>query len=89
MFFSDLWPCDVWCGDVGGLSVEASRLFRVRKTCCKMLSNRGYAVPDEHINMTTEEFKYNYGGEDGEPSRANLRMLVEKEDDETEQVSES
>jgi hypothetical protein len=54
-----------------------------------MLSNRGYAVPDEHINMTTEEFKYNYGGEDGEPSRANLRMLVEKEDDETEQVSES
>eukprot|EP00603_Paraphysomonas_imperforata_P007593 CAMPEP_0114432320 /NCGR_PEP_ID=MMETSP0103-20121206/11090_1 /TAXON_ID=37642 ORGANISM="Paraphysomonas imperforata, Strain PA2" /NCGR_SAMPLE_ID=MMETSP0103 /ASSEMBLY_ACC=CAM_ASM_000201 /LENGTH=175 /DNA_ID=CAMNT_0001601983 /DNA_START=68 /DNA_END=595 /DNA_ORIENTATION=+ len=36
--------------------------------------------------MTTEEFKHYYGGEDGEPSRANLRMLVEKEDDETDQL---
>ena len=26
---------------------------------------QGYAVPEEHINMTTEEFKLNYSGEDG------------------------
>ena len=46
--------------------MEASRLFRVRKTCCKMLASRGYSVPEEHINMTTEDFKLNYAGEDGE-----------------------
>ena len=29
----------------GGLSVDASRLFRVRKTCCKMLASRGKNLP--------------------------------------------
>lgn len=63
---------------IGGLGADASKLYRVRKTCLKMLSNRGYIVPDEHINMSTDEFKYKFGDD---PSRESLTILVEKADD--------
>jgi len=57
------------------LSAETSKMFRVRKTCSKMLKNRGYNVADEDLNMTTETFK-NQFGED--PSRDSISLLVEK-----------
>ena len=38
---------------VGGLNPETSRMFRVRKTCLKMLNNRGYIVDEAAINMNT------------------------------------
>ena len=41
----------------GGLSIDASRLFRVRKTTIKMLSNRGYIVSQHELDMTSSEFK--------------------------------
>ena len=68
---------------VGGLSSETSKLFRVRKTCLKMLAKRGYIVPDEHIQMTTEEFRMHYGDE---PSREGLSILVVKADDPNDQI---
>eukprot|EP01036_Dinobryon_divergens_P050962 gene50962-68216_t len=43
-----------------------------------MLSNRGYIVPDEHINMSTDDFRNKFGEE---PSRESLTILVEKADD--------
>ena len=34
------------------LSNEGSRLFRIRKTCLKMLQKRGYVVDEEQLDMT-------------------------------------
>lgn len=68
---------------VGGLSAETSRMFRVRKTCLKMLNNRGYIVDEAAVNMTTEDFRTKFGDA---PSRENLTILVEKADDPTDQL---
>jgi len=48
-----------------------------------MLSKRGYAVPDEHINMPTEEFRAKFGDD---PSRESLTILVDKADDASDQL---
>ena len=68
---------------VGGLSPDASKMFRVRKTCLKMLNNRGYIVDDAAINMTTDDFRNKFGES---PSRENLTILVEKADDQADQL---
>ena len=68
---------------VGGLNPEASKMFRVRKTCLKMLTKRGYIVDEEDVNMTTEDFKMKFGDD---PSRESLTILVEKADDPTDQL---
>ncbi|CAM9277356.1 unnamed protein product [Ectocarpus fasciculatus] len=68
---------------VGTLNPETSRLYRIRKTCLKMLSKRGYIVPDEHILMTAEEFQTRFGDS---PSREDLSILVEKTDDSSDQL---
>ena len=65
------------------LSEEASKLFRVRKTCLKMLFKRGYIVDDSEINITTEDFKLKFGDE---PSRESLTILAEKTDDSADQI---
>lgn len=58
-------------------------MFRVRKTCLKMLTKRGYIVDEEDVNMTTEDFKMKFGDD---PSRESLTILVEKADDPTDQL---
>jgi DNA-directed RNA polymerase I, II, and III subunit RPABC1 len=68
---------------VGTLNPEASRLFRVRKTCLKMLSKRGYIVDEEDINMSTEDFRVKFGDD---PSRESLTIFVEKADDPSDQL---
>lgn len=68
---------------VGGLSPEASKMFRVRKTCLKMLNKRGYIVDEEAINMSTDDFRTKFGEN---PSRENLTILVEKTDDPNDQL---
>ena len=68
---------------IGGLGADASKLFRVRKTCLKMLSKRGYIVPEEHVNMSTDDFRAKFGDD---PSRESLTILVEKADDATDQL---
>jgi DNA-directed RNA polymerase I, II, and III subunit RPABC1 len=68
---------------VGGLSSESSKMFRVRKTCLKLLNKRGYIVDEEAINMTTEDFRNKFGDS---PSRENLTVLVEKTDDPADQL---
>lgn len=73
----------MYAHSVGGLSAEASKLYRVRKTCLKMLSKRGYIVPDEHIQMSTDAFMEKFGAE---PSRDALSILVEKVDDAADQL---
>jgi DNA-directed RNA polymerases I, II, and III subunit RPABC1 len=68
---------------VGGLSPEASRTFRVRKTCLKMLSKRGYMVDEASINMTTDQFKQKFGDN---PTGEALTILAEKVDDPADQI---
>jgi len=70
-------------GAIGGLSADASRMFRVRKTCYKMLNKRGYIVPEAEVSMTTDDFRNKFGDS---PSRETLTILVEKTDDSTEQL---
>lgn len=62
---------------VGGLTPEASQMFRVRKTCLKMLTKRGYIVGESALNMTTDQFREKFGDK---PSRENLTILAEKID---------
>lgn len=66
-----------------GLSEDTSKLFRVRKTCLKMLLKRGYIVDENEINMSTEDFRVKFGDE---PSRDSLTILVEKTDDASDQL---
>src|SRR5689334_1281636 len=68
---------------VGGLNAEASRMFRVRKTCLKLLQKRGYLIDEESLNMTTSQFSLKYGET---PSRENLTLLVEKIADPSDQL---
>lgn len=67
----------------GGLNPEAARLFRVYRTITNMLSKRGYMVTKEMREMTPASFKQRFGEF---PSRESLTMLVEKADDETNQL---
>jgi len=68
---------------IGGLSSDVSRVYRVRKTCFKMLSKRGYIVADENLEQTTDSFRNTFGDS---PSRESLTILLEKADDNTDQI---
>eukprot|EP00543_Licmophora_paradoxa_P009044 CAMPEP_0202446468 /NCGR_PEP_ID=MMETSP1360-20130828/4942_1 /ASSEMBLY_ACC=CAM_ASM_000848 /TAXON_ID=515479 /ORGANISM="Licmophora paradoxa, Strain CCMP2313" /LENGTH=231 /DNA_ID=CAMNT_0049062945 /DNA_START=165 /DNA_END=860 /DNA_ORIENTATION=+ len=67
----------------GGLNPEASRLFRVYRTISNMLTNRGYMVPKDLRVMTPSLFVTKFGEY---PEREALTILVEKADDETNQL---
>jgi DNA-directed RNA polymerases I, II, and III subunit RPABC1 len=67
----------------GGLNADAARLFRVYRTITNMLTKRGYMVTKEMREMTPALFKQRFGES---PSRESLTMLVEKADDETNQL---
>jgi DNA-directed RNA polymerases I, II, and III subunit RPABC1 len=57
----------------GGLSPEASRLFRAYRTISNMLSKRGYMIPKEMREMTPASFKHRFGEH---PARESLTILV-------------
>jgi DNA-directed RNA polymerase I, II, and III subunit RPABC1 len=57
----------------GGLTPEASRLFRVYKTVASMLYKRGYLVPRDMREMTPASFAAKFGEF---PSRESLTILV-------------
>jgi hypothetical protein len=42
---------------------EASDLYRVRKTLCQMLNDRGYVISDDDLLMTLAEFKGLFTGD--------------------------
>ena len=65
------------------LSAEGSRLFRIRKTCLKMLQKRGYVVDEEQLDMTKETFIQTWGEN---PTRDAMTILAEKSDNETDQI---
>lgn len=57
------------------LSIETSKLFRVRKTTIKMLHNRGYIVSESELSMSCGEFLDKFGAH---PTRDMMTLLVEK-----------
>jgi DNA-directed RNA polymerases I, II, and III subunit RPABC1 len=67
----------------GGLNPEAARLFRVYRTMANMLSERGYMVPKTMRELTPAQFKMKFGEH---PDREALTVLVEKVDDEKNQL---
>lgn len=67
----------------GGLNPEASRLFRVFRTISNMLEKRGYIVPPDLREMTPVSFRGRFGEF---PNREQLTILVEKADDESNQL---
>lgn len=67
----------------GGLNPEAARLFRVYRTMANMLSERGYMVPKTMRELTPAQFKQKFGEH---PDRESLTVLVEKVDDEKNQL---
>lgn len=67
----------------GGLNPEASRLFRVYRTISTMLHKRDYNVPKDIREMTPATFRERFGEF---PSRETLTILVEKADDESNQL---
>lgn len=71
----------------GGLSEEGFKLYRVRKTICKMLANRKYLVAPEEIEMSTAQFKHKFeaGGADS-LVRENLTMLAQKVENANDQI---
>lgn len=67
----------------GGLNPESARLFRVYRTIAGMLTKRGYMVPKALREITPASFKERFGET---PSREQLTLLVEKADDESNQL---
>lgn len=61
-----------------GLNPAASKLFRIRKTVCKMLDKRGYEVPQEEREMAADEFTAKFGEH---PSRGGLTLMVGRRED--------
>lgn len=66
----------------GGLSPESARLFRVYRTISSMLEKRGYMIPRTLREITPSSFKEHFG----DASRESLTILVEKADDENNQL---
>jgi len=67
----------------GGLNPSAARLFRVYRTMANMLDKRGYMVPRQLRELTPADFKEKFGEY---PARDSLTVLVEKADDEKNQL---
>lgn len=67
----------------GGLSTSSARLFRVYRTISNMLDKRGYMVPKNLREITPADFRNRFGDT---PARDSLTILVEKADDETNQL---
>lgn len=57
------------------LSEEGHKLYRIRQTCMKMLDKRGYNVLQEHISMSSDKFRMEFGPD---PKREDMTLLVEK-----------
>ena len=65
------------------LTPAGDRTMRVRKTCMKMLKQRGYNVDQDEMAMTKGGFRHKFGDP---PRRGDLTMMTQHTDD---QVSRS
>ncbi|CAM9788672.1 unnamed protein product [Phaeothamnion confervicola] len=68
---------------MGDLPEDAIKLFRIRKTCLKMLKRRGYLVPEHELTWNTEQFSEKYGSN---PLRREVTILVERPEDDKDRL---
>jgi DNA-directed RNA polymerases I, II, and III subunit RPABC1 len=68
---------------ISSLSPEAARLFRVRKTCLKMLRKRGYLIDDHDFDMTGDQFKQKL---DEQSEHGLWRISASKSDDPADKI---
>lgn len=68
----------------GGLAPSAARLFRVYRTMAHLLEQRGYMVPKSLREITPAQFQQKFGNDS--INRETLTLLVEKADDEHDQL---
>ena len=66
---------------------ECSDLYRVRKTLCQMLDDRGYVISEDDLTMNLTEFKEMFVGDNGKVSRERCQITTCKESDASDQVS--
>lgn len=66
-------------------SEKKTKLFRIRKTVCKMLNARGYLVSQKELDRDKDSFTEEFGDD---PRRESLTIMVPKRDDPSENVSE-
>lgn len=62
---------------------ESSTLFRVNKTVQKMLTDRGYLLTADDLNLTIDDFRQRFGDN---PSREKLTILASKRDNPEESI---
>ena len=54
-------------------STDATRLYKIRKTILKMLSDRGYVTEQKKFDESLQTFKENFKGRDFLPSIAAIK----------------
>jgi DNA-directed RNA polymerase I, II, and III subunit RPABC1 len=67
---------------------ESSDLYRVRKTLCQMLDDRGYVISEDDLTMNLTDFKELFTGENGKVARERCQITTCKDSDSTDQVRE-
>lgn len=65
---------------------ELGRLYRVRKTTLQMLRDRGYAVSQDMLDQTLENFKTQYENMELKEVRADLQMKWPLSSDQTQEI---
>lgn len=65
--------------------LAVSRLWKVNRTIHELIRDRGYAVADEEINMTLDQFKQGYG-RGGTVDRASLGFWAHLKADPSQQI---
>ena len=65
---------------------EASDLYRVRKTLCQMLNDRGYIIGEDDLTLTLEEFKQQFSDDDNKIVREKCQITTCLNDDSTDQL---
>ena len=63
------------------VNTEATKIFKIRKTALKMLSDRGYVVAQTMLNESLQNFKENFKGRDSV-----AQIIVVKKDNEADKI---
>ncbi|BGP26474.1 DNA-directed RNA polymerases I, II, and III subunit RPABC1 [Rhodotorula toruloides] len=65
---------------------ETARLFRVSRTAHELVRDRGYAIADEEIGMSLDDFKRQYAGGGTAVDKAKINFSAAKEGAPEEQI---
>ncbi|KAL8292920.1 hypothetical protein RQP46_000614 [Phenoliferia psychrophenolica] len=55
---------------------ETARLYRVNRTIHELVRDRGYAISEDEIKMSLEDFKLSYGGSSIDKTKINFKAVM-------------